>query len=779
VDDRAHCNGGREQDRERRPTSKGKSARAPQTPTVSLAPGRTTFPRGLRLSALLLVSVVISVRPFFAGTPDDFILTVLLGSLLALAFGLTLVSRWPEKALPVLWTPLHGPLLLFALATLWGLRLGTWQPEAVLRGLDYLSLLLLALLLAELSVELEERRLLLLPLLGSLFVMVLYGYYQYFWEFDRMLAEMAAKPIQVQQELGISQESWPDFVSRVEGREIFSTFLMSNSLGGYLVLLLPVLAGYLCDRLRTGRRGPWRVVELSLLAIMVAAGGAALLLSRVKGAWLALGGASVLGALLLLAWRRLRRLWPALVLGVCLAAGLFFWWLWRTDVTRRVLVNDSLGARLGFWHGALQVIGKHPLGVGIDRFQPYYLQDKLPSAHEVDLPHCVWLEVLVELGPLGLLALIWFAASGLGLALEEATRPRQRDGPPSAGPPDQAPGSFPYLFLMTTGLLAFGLVGWLSDAWAGPLTLALGGAWLVTACLLARSTPDSSVCEAGRGLRVGLVFGLLAFLLHASIDIDFYAPAIPTTAVALLVVVGWRPPENVRTVSLSRRRAMALGLLAILATVGYARGVARPLLEIQGEKEVAKHDAQEGRGAAARRRLEEVLERTPDDVQATIELAGVASGQASSPEGTEADFRRAEELWRRLTALRPESFQGYYQLGELYQAWREKAAGPGGRQLTGAASDREAGAQELLRRAEAAYQDALIRYPTWPLLRVKLAGVYHTLGDDAGAVVQYREALRLSPLLTQTIRRLTPEQVAEVESRLAELGRKDEGKTPR
>jgi hypothetical protein len=711
--------------------------------------------------------VVISARPFFAGTPEDFTLTVLLGSLLALAFGLTLVSRWPERALPVLWSPLHGPLLLFALATLWGLKLGTWQPEAVLRGLDYLSLLLLALLLAELGLELEHRHLLLIPLLGSLFVVVLYGYYQYFWEFDRMLREMAAKPLQVQQELGISPESWPDFISRVQGREIFSTFLMSNSLGGYLVLLLPVLAGYLFDRL--ARRGKdWRREPgLWLLAIILGAGAVALSLSLVKGAWIALAGALMLGVPLLVLWRRLRRLWPALVLGVCLLAGLFFWSLWRTDVTKRVLVNDSLGARLGFWHGALQVIGKHPLGVGIGRFQTYYLQDKLPSAHEVDLPHCVWLEVWAELGPVGLLALIWFAASGLGLALEEATRPLVRDGPPPGRTPGQAPRSFAYFYLITVGVLAFALVGWLSDAWTGPLTLALGGAWLVTACLLACSASEAPAGEAGRGLRVGLTLGLLAFLFHASIDIDFYAPAIPVTAVALLVGVVWRPPLKVRTVSFSRAKAMGLGLLAVLVTVGYARGVARPLLEIQAEKEVAKREAQKRNAGEARRRLEKVLERSPNDVQATIELAAVYSGQASSPEGTEADFRRAEELWRRLTVLRPESFQGYYQLGEVYEARREKVTAG---QLAG-------DPQELLRRAESAYQEALARYPTWPLLRVKLGAVYQALGDDAQAVAHYREALRLSPLLTQTIRRLTPDEVAEVRQRLAQLGQKEEGGT--
>lgn len=761
--------GSQREDPERRPAPTAKPATATRAPGSRLPLERTPLSRGLRLSALLLVSVVISVRPFFAGTPADFTLTLLVGSLLALALSLMLVSRWLERALPVLWSPIHGPLLLFALATLWGLKLGTWQPEALLRGLDYLSLLVLALLLAELSLELRERQLLLLPLLASLFTVVLYGYYQYFWEFDRMLREMAAKPAQVAQELGINPESWPDFISRVQGREIFSTFLMSNSLGGYLVLLLPVLAGYLLDRCRSGRGGGWRAVGLGLLVVVLGAGGVALWLSRVRGAWTALAGALVVGVPLLLLWRRLRRLWPALVLGACLAAGLFFWWLARTDVTTRVRVNDSLGARLGFWHGALQVIRGHPLGVGIGRFQPYYLQVKLASAHEVELPHCVWLECLVELGPVGLLALIWFAASGLSLALGEATRPPLRDGPPPGVPTGEAPRSFPYLYLVITGGLAFALAGWLSDAWPGPLNWALAAIWAVTACVLARSASGGVVSEAGPGVRVGLVFGLLAFLLHASIDIDFYAPAIPATAVALLAGVAWRPAAKVHTVSLSRRGAMGLGLLAVLITVAYARGVARPLLEIQGEKEVARHEAQEGHAVGARRRLEDVLERAPDDVDATIELAAVASGQASLPGGTEAEFRRAEELWRRLTALRPESFQGYYQLGELCQTWREKVTAG---QVVG-------NAQELLRRAEAAYREAAARYPTWPLLHVKLGTVSEALGDQTAARAQYQEALRLSPLLTQTIRRLTPEQAAEVEQRLARLGQKKEGEAPR
>ena len=39
--------------------------------------GRSTLPRGLRLSALLVTGAVVVARPFFAGTPSDYAPAVL------------------------------------------------------------------------------------------------------------------------------------------------------------------------------------------------------------------------------------------------------------------------------------------------------------------------------------------------------------------------------------------------------------------------------------------------------------------------------------------------------------------------------------------------------------------------------------------------------------------------------------------------------------------------------------------------------------------------------
>lgn len=736
-------------------------------PLVPVAPRQTPLSRGLWLSALLLVAVVVAMRPLFAGTPADFALTAVTAALLVLAMSLVLISHALDRRLPVVSTPLHAALLLFALAALWGLARGGWQPAAVLRGLDYLSLLLLALLLVELRLELRERQLFLFLALTSFFVVVVYGLYQYFWEFDQMIRDIAQNPARVARELGVSPDDWLGFVDRVEGREVFSTFLMSNSLGGYLVLLLPVLAGYFFDYVRATRGRTERTSSLAYL-VMLVAGICALWVSRARGAWLALVAALILGPLLLLAWPRLRRLWPILLLGACIIGGLFCWWLLEADISARVLRNDSVGVRLGFWHGSLRVIGRHPWGgVGIGRFEPYYLQEKLASAHEVDLPHNMWLEAWVEMGIVGLIALVSVMVAALGLALGAARPPATtfQDGLGSAAKPEPPiPRLKPCVYAVVAGVLALSLVRWLASAWSGPLGWALSGLWLATAIFFIYSTPDRLLARAGTGLRWGLVLGLVAFLVHGSADIDLYAPGITTALVVLLAGVVWEPRGTVRRVRLSGRAALALGALALVATIGYARGLARPLIEVQGEKELAKQSLSAGDHETAVRRLERALGWWPNDLEALHQLAGIHSGRAARPGGTEKEFRRAEDLWRRVITLRPESFQGYYQLARLY---RSRAA-----QMGPAAGT--ARARSLLEQAEHQYGQALTRYPTWPLLRMELGTLYEALGRGDRADREYVEALRLTRLMTQNTRKLTPEQQAELRERLERLGT-DEG----
>jgi len=727
----------------------------------------TPLARGSRLSALLLVAVVVAMRPLFAGTPADFPLTTVVLALLVLAMSLLLLSRALDRQLRVVCTPLHGALVLFALAALWGVAQGGWQSAAVLRGLDYLSLLLLVVLLVELRPELRERQLFLFILLTSLVVVAVYGLYQYFWEFDRMMSQVAANPQKVARELGISPESWGGYIDRLEGREVYATFLMSNSLGAYLILLLPVLGGYFFDYLRATRRTAERTSGIAYLVMLVAV-VCALWLSRSRGAWLALGAALVLGPCLLLAWPRIRRFWPVLLVGACIVGGLFCWWLLGADVADRVLVNDSLGVRLGFWNGTLRVIRDHPLaGVGIGRFQPYYLQQKLASAHEVELPHNMWLEAWVEMGILGLVALVSVMAAALGMALDAARRPCGRPyGPPPGNSQDGAGGNrslgtpiprlSPCLYTIVVGVLALALVRWLGGAWSGPLGWALSGLWLATAVFFIYSAPDRLLARAGTGVRWGLVVGLVAFLLHGSADIDLYAPAITTALVVLVAGVAWEPRAGGRVVRLPRWAAVGLGVLAVTATVAYARGVARPLLEIEGEKELARQSIAAGEPEEAGRRLREVLVRSPDDIEALRELAGIEGAGAIFLRGSAEDFRRAEGLWHRFISLRPESSEGYYQLGRLYHFWATRTAD----------ADES---RTLLERAERAYEQARTRYPTWPLLRMKLGAVYEALGRTDAAAAQYREALRLSPLMTQTVRKLTPTQRAELEKRLDQL----------
>jgi len=712
----------------------------------------TPLSRGLRLSALLLVAVVVAARPLFAGTPADFLLTTVLAAVLLLALALTIVSRSLGRGLPVLGTPLHPALLLFTVAALWGVAKGGWQPEAVLRGLDYLSLFIILLLVVELSGELQARQLFLFLVLTGFFVAVVYGLYQNFYQFSEMAEAIREHPDQVARELSIAPEEWPDFISRFESGEIWSTFIMSNTFGGYLIILLPVLAGYFFDYIRATRNVTERTSSIAYL-VMAVAGFWALALTGSRGAWVAVGGALVLGPALILSWKRLRRAWPVLVVVLCVAGGSLFHRLAHADIGARVLLNDSIGARLGYWQGTVRVIGRHPIaGVGIDRFPGYYLQEKIPSAHEVDLPHNMWLEAWVEMGLLGLVALVAVAATGLWMALEAVSRPGDSE------PTTPVPRASPCLYAGAAGLVAFVTVCRLGGGWTGALAWALGGLWLATSLFFVYSAPDRVLARAGTGVRWGLVIGLLAFLLHGSIDIDLYSPAITTTVVVLLATVGAELPHSSRMIRIPFWAAVGLTALSLVMVGGFARRVVPAIVEGESLEQLARYHLFQGRLSEAKEELERALKANPRDATAVRYLAGIYAGEATAFGGQQDLFRKAQELWQRFITLRPASFQGYNHLGRLYFRWASLIP----------AENREE-KRRYLEQAEAQYRKAVTRYPTLPLLHLELGRLYQELGKNEQAEQEYKEALRLGPLIVQHIRKLSAEQLEEINRRLREL----------
>lgn len=167
-------------------------------------------------------------------------------------------------------------------------------------------------------------------------------------------------------------------------------------------------------------RAPPTVVLLGVCATLLAA----LPLTGSAGALVALlVGAAVLG--LLFAWRdrvahhHRRRV---VALGGVYLAAVAVGGVW--GISHGTLPHSSLAFRWQYWTASIAAYAEAPLtGLGRENFGDAYLRHKSAAAvEEVRNPHNLWLSLLVELGPAGLLAGALLALIAASAALPKSAR---------------------------------------------------------------------------------------------------------------------------------------------------------------------------------------------------------------------------------------------------------------------------------------------------------------------------------------------------------------------
>jgi O-antigen ligase len=174
-------------------------------------------------------------------------------------------------------------------------------------------------------------------------------------------------------------------------QRVRSTFPQPNTFGTYLVIVL--LA---CVALATVLRGPRR----SVLAALVAAGGAALVLTLARGAWIA-----ATAGLVLLGIKLERRLLWLLAAGVLAAIALAPSTVARVqDLTDEHYTGNgnanSLEWRIQYWGELIESSS------GTTRLNGIGLEEVQRTTTEELQPHNVFVQTYVELGAFGVAALI-------------------------------------------------------------------------------------------------------------------------------------------------------------------------------------------------------------------------------------------------------------------------------------------------------------------------------------------------------------------------------------
>ncbi|MGI5409271.1 O-antigen ligase family protein [Streptomyces chartreusis] len=186
------------------------------------------------------------------------------------------------------------------------------------------------------------------------------------------------------------------------------TFANPNLLAAFLVLLLPfALLATVCVDERTARTAVVLLVVIGYGALLTTFSRA----GYVAGAagLLVLGGAYWLAPRI--ADRAQRRLFAVLGTLALLGAAGAIWAVSRA--------GDSLGVRGQAWEAALRLAADNPLGVGLGR-SGAAISAAAPGGRTFVHAHNLWLNWLVEAGPLGLLAITAVAVIAVSCAARAA-----------------------------------------------------------------------------------------------------------------------------------------------------------------------------------------------------------------------------------------------------------------------------------------------------------------------------------------------------------------------
>ncbi|MGI6424547.1 MAG: O-antigen ligase family protein [Tepidanaerobacteraceae bacterium] len=241
------------------------------------------------------------------------------------------------------------------------------------------------------SVLLENKRivrLMVIALIISALLLSLYGIYQYFIGIPTAQAWVDVK-------------QFPELATRV-----YATLENPNVLAEYLGLAIPLALGLFFS--------PGKIRQKTVLALVLSIMTLCIVLTFSRGAWLGLAISFIVFALI-----KEPKLLVILVV-IAVLAPIFL----PPVVTNRIasigsLEDSSNAYRITIWIAALRMIRDYWLngvGLGLTAFSRVYRDYMIAGASAVHA-HNLYLQICLEMGILGLIALLWLAVKGFSNAL--------------------------------------------------------------------------------------------------------------------------------------------------------------------------------------------------------------------------------------------------------------------------------------------------------------------------------------------------------------------------
>ncbi|NUM33847.1 MAG: O-antigen ligase family protein [Candidatus Brocadiae bacterium] len=480
-----------------------------------------------RCVSLWLIACAIALRLFLPGLTVEMGENALVWLLAWAGFLFVVVDAMFSQKWQIRQVGLTLPIILWIGMAFFSILWAGDKVQAIYQSMIWLSDLLLFFSVCYWAKEKSVLKYFVCLLLSCFCLEVVFSLYQYFIGLPAMRSYLYAYPELVKEiDLPKSMENF--FQTKLRIPHVFGHFTLTNSLGGYIILYIPLLGILL-----------WKEKKKKIvLSVIFISSLAALCMTASRGSILSLLAALGIFTLVLV----LKSLKPkiSIVLSSSLLLGSFVFYA----LVQYSSCLDFIGKygltfvmRIAYWEAGLKIIANNFLfGTGVGNFKHHYYTYKYPWAEEVNKVHNGYLEWTIETGFAGTLILcflVWKIFSFLQ---------NTHDKESLSGGNQEEKNLFFTLFVCVAvfSLSLSGIMGrsfdfsslhhWLcslgfenffqsSDS---ALAYMIGFFSILLWILLYRFFDSMSF----ENLALGLKLGILSFAIHNFIDIDFYEPTI-------------------------------------------------------------------------------------------------------------------------------------------------------------------------------------------------------------------------------------------------------------
>ncbi len=562
-----------------------------------------------------------------------------------------------------------------------------------------------------------------------------------------------------------------NYERRLRSGETFGYLFHPNVTGSYLAMCLLVATGVFVGVLRKSGVKPDQRAAAALVAAL-------LMLISTVGMWLtgSMGAAvaAIIAGVLLLVLGLARRRVAGHARGVCIllvsayvgiiAIGAGY------GMLKGTLPHVSLAFRWQYWQAAAQAVTDAPLtGIGRENFRAAYLLYKSPeSTEEINNPHNLWLTLLVELGPLGLIAGMLL----IGTVICRAVRGFDQAG---RSPPTRS--GIGILVAVAAGVLLVQAV-FSGEQFGTPGILLLWSVYVAGVWVLAFVIAHSLIAQvdehpdAAGWLVAGLIAALAAALVHNLIGFSLFTPAGLAVFAALsasaLAIRSTKPWERETTIGKNAAARGIIAVPAVLAIAGYVWFVATPTI----------------RGEAMLERIERELKEAPELDEAYRLLHQATDALQCDHWNPELPLWLAENAFHlsHYGELSENTRAEWLDMADRYalEASRRNTASFSLTQLRARIARSDAamsGEQARLLDANTLWEAAVSLYPTNPRTHISAGNVQFQVWKQTGqsafarrSVMNYRAALAIDAMRKPEVAaKLRPMELEAVHRHLDEL----------